>query len=248
LTAERFVPDPLTTSESGARLYRSGDLVRFRPEGRSGFLGRLDHQVKIRGFRVEVGEIEDALRRHPALAEAAVAVRTAREGPPRLVAYVVAGGDSPKPSDLRRHLRSWLPEHMLPAQFELLADLPRMPNGKIDRPALPEPEARRELDEGPVPPEGEFEVLLADIWSAVLGVETIGRRDNFFELGGHSLLATQVLARLREHLEVDLPLLALFEMPTIEELALAVEETVLERLEALEEPSQGSEQDPVYAV
>ena len=229
LTAAAFVPDPFT-GEPGARLYRSGDLVRFRPGGVLEFLGRVDAQVKVRGFRIEPGEIESILGTHPALRAAAVAADDAR-----LVAWLVAeGSEPPTTTELRRFLADRLPEHMIPAVFVPLESFPLTPSGKVDRRALPRPEGDRpRLEKEYVPPASEVEEALAAIWAEALGVPRVGVQDNFFELGGHSLLATQVVARIREHLQVDLPLIALFQMPTVEQLAMAVEEAILDKLEAL---------------
>ena len=234
LTAERFLPDPFG-EEPGARLYRSGDLVRFASDGRLRFLGRTDRQVKVRGFRIELAEIEAALRQHPAVRAAAAGVWSGPEGEPRLHAHVVSDpGQEPTTSELRRFLKERLPDYMLPAGFTALASLPLNASGKLDSRALPPPEALRpRLEHAFVAPGTPVEEELAAIWREVLGVERVGVQDNFFELGGHSLLATQVLARLRDRLGFDLPLIALFEMPTIEELALAFEELLLDRAERL---------------
>jgi amino acid adenylation domain-containing protein/non-ribosomal peptide synthase protein (TIGR01720 family) len=237
LTAERFVPDPFS-GEPGARLYRSGDRVRTRRDGQLEFLGRVDRQVKVRGFRIEPGEIEEALLRHPALQAAAVAAWPDPSGGLRLAAYVVpaAGAAAPGVAELRSFLKDHLPEHMLPAVFVALEKLPLTPSGKVDRGALPAPDASRpSLAREIVPPSTPIEEALAEIWREVLKTGEIGVQDNFFELGGHSLLATQVLARIRDRLHIDLPLIILFEMPTIEELALAFEEALLDRIERLGE-------------
>ena len=229
LTAAAFVPDPFT-GEPGARLYRSGDLVRFRPGGVLEFLGRVDAQVKVRGFRIEPGEIESILGTHPAVRAAAVAADDNR-----LIAWIVPeGAEPPTTTELRRFLAERLPEHMIPAVFVPLEAFPLTPSGKLDPRALPKPEGDRpRLEKEYIPPASEVEEALAAIWAEALGVERVGVQDNFFELGGHSLLATQVVARIRERLQVDLPLIALFQMPTVEQLAVAVEEAILDKLEAL---------------
>jgi len=218
-TAERFLPDPHPAA-AGDRGYRTGDLVRHLPDGRLDFLGRIDHQVKVRGFRVELGEIEAALADHPAVAEAVAAVRPggADGGDPALFAWVEpTEGAEPSGGELLDHLRRRLPAFMVPAVCQLLPELPRTANGKIDRRALPDPR----LDAGTdfVAPRGDAEELVAAVWAEVLGRERLGANDDFFALGGHSLLATRVIARLRRLGGVDLPLKALFEAPTVAALA-----------------------------
>ena len=223
-TAERFVPDP-SGREPGGRLYRTGDRARYRPTGEIEFLGRIDRQVKVRGFRIEPGEIEAVLRSHAGISEAVVVVREDVPGDRRLVAYVVPRrpGEVPGGAELRALLASRLPEPMLPAAIVVLAELPLTPNGKVDRRALPSPEPERGLEPAAPCFRTLTEELLAAIWSEVLGVERIGGRDDFFELGGHSLLATQVVSRIRESFRVELPLRALFEAPTVVELADRIE-------------------------
>ena len=240
LTAAAFVPDAFGTIP-GDRLYRTGDLVRFLSSGGVlEFLGRIDGQVKVRGFRVETGEIESVLTAHPRVQAAAVVLREDDPGAPRLVAYIAPAGEPgaepPTTSELRRYLADRLPEPMVPAAFVTLPALPRTGSGKVDRRALPRPEGERpRLEREYVPPASEIEEALVEIWAETLGVARVGVQDNFFELGGHSLLATQVIARLRERLRVDLPLIALFQMPTVEQLAVVVEEKILDALEALED-------------
>ncbi|RKG63993.1 amino acid adenylation domain-containing protein, partial [Corallococcus sp. CA054B] len=217
LTAERFVPDDFS-GEEGARLYRTGDVVRWRADGQLDFVGRIDAQVKVRGFRIELGEVENALRAAPAVKDAVVLAREDSPGDKRLVAYVV--GDALDVTALRAHLKQHLPEYMVPAAFVPMDALPLTSNGKVDRKALPIPDASvlraSHAYEAPATP---LEEQLAALWSEVLRVPTVGRTDNFFELGGHSLLATQLVARVRAALDVELPLRALFEAPTIAALA-----------------------------
>ncbi len=221
LTAERFVPNPFADG-SGARLYRTGDRVRWRTDGTLEFLGRIDHQVKVRGFRVEPGEVEDALLGHPAVREAAVVVREDRGGG-RLVAYLVPGADAQLGVDgVKTFLRERVPAHLVPAVFVALDALPRTPNGKVDRDSLPAPEAGGPGGEY-VAPRTETETRVAQVWSEVLGVERVGMRDDFFDLGGHSLLAMKAVSRLRQLLEVDLPVHAVFDHPTAEALAAEVD-------------------------
>ncbi|WP_164021375.1 non-ribosomal peptide synthetase [Pyxidicoccus trucidator] len=232
LTAEKFLPDPFA-SEPGARLYRTGDKARWRADGTLEYLGRVDMQVKLRGFRIELGEVESAIRAHPDVADSVVVVREDGPSGARLVAYLV-----PTPSatldtqSLRASLAQRLPEYMVPSAFVVLSALPLSPSGKVDRKALPAPEA-------PTGPVGEYvaprtptEELLARIFAEVLGMERVSVTEGFFELGGHSLLATQVASRVRATADVELPLRELFESPTVAGLAA--------RVEALSRSSQGS--------
>ncbi|HST61415.1 MAG TPA: amino acid adenylation domain-containing protein, partial [Longimicrobium sp.] len=218
LTAERFIPDPF--GEPGARLYRSGDRARWRSDGELEFMGRVDFQVKIRGFRVEPGEVEAVLRSLPGVREAAVVVREDEPGDRRLVAYVAGevAADA-----VREHLRGRLPEHMLPGAVVLLEGLPLTANGKLDRKALPAPEYAAGADRY-VAPRTPVEEVLSGIWAEVLRLERVGVEENFFEVGGHSLLGTRVLSRVRALFGVELPLRALFEGPTVAEMAVRVEE------------------------
>jgi natural product biosynthesis luciferase-like monooxygenase protein len=219
LTAERFVAHPFTP---GTRAYRTGDLARQRSDGVLEFLGRLDHQVKIRGHRIELGEIEAVLGGHPGVERAIVAAREDDPGDVRLVAYYVAAGDPPTPpAELRTHLAARLPDFMIPAHLLALASLPRTPNGKVDRAALPRPEGVAiVVDHAPFVAPGEgMEELIAAVWRDVLKLPSVGVRDNFFDLGGHSLLAVQLHRRLREAIGRALPLTDIFRFPTIAALA-----------------------------
>ncbi|HZF09509.1 MAG TPA: amino acid adenylation domain-containing protein, partial [Thermoanaerobaculia bacterium] len=223
LTAERFLPDASSRSP-GARLYRTGDLVRQLPDGQIEFLGRVDHQVKVRGFRIELGEIEAALASHPDVAEAAVLARNGGEASAvrRLVAYAAPRrpGQTLAAAALRAHLAARLPDFMVPSAFVLLEALPRSPNGKVDRSALPAPEAVARTAAGPRTPTEE---VISAIFERLLGIERVGREESFFGLGGHSLLAFQVLSRLRRELGVELPADSLFVHPTLARLAAAVD-------------------------
>ena len=237
-TAARFVPDPfgpLVGSSSGERLYRTGDRVRWRPDGTLEFLGRLDQQLKLRGFRIEPGEVESILEQHPAVRTAVVIARADTPGDMRLVAYVVADRGRADLAQLRGLLEHHLPEYMVPGVIVILDSLPLMPNGKLDRAALPVPESFDAEDrQGHIAPRTPVEEMLAAIWATVLRVERVGIRDNFFALGGHSLLATQVVSRIRTEMGVELPLSALFEDPTIVQLATRVSSELLAGL-----PAQG---------
>jgi acyl-coenzyme A synthetase/AMP-(fatty) acid ligase/acyl carrier protein len=243
LTAERFLPDPFS-DKPGARMYRTGDLVRYLPDANIEFLGRIDHQVKIRGFRIELGEIEELLREHPTVREAVVVARDDRAGDKRLAAYVVArNGHPPVPRDLTDWLNRKLPDYMVPALYTVLDRFPLTASGKIDRKALPAPERTRESDDPLMEPTSEIEKLLARIWCEVLEVENVGVNDNFFKLGGHSLKITQVISRVRDALEVELPMRAMFEAPTIASLALRIEELLIQELDQLSEEEAKSLND-----
>ena len=232
LTAERFVPNPFD-SKASTRLYRTGDVARYLPDGNIEFLGRTDHQVKIRGFRVELGEIEAVLEQHPAVRQCVVLAlgdmpddSSAQLGADRrLVVYIVPGQvPGPTVSEMRNFLREKLPEYMQPSGFVVLDALPLTPNGKIDREALPAPDQLRPALEGLfVAPCTPVEVKLAEIWAKVLRLERVGVHDSFFELGGHSLLATQIVSRIRDAFHLDLPLRSIFEMPTVAGLAEHIE-------------------------
>ncbi|HSS50054.1 MAG TPA: non-ribosomal peptide synthetase, partial [Thermoanaerobaculia bacterium] len=223
-TASSFLPNPFGRS-AGDVLYRTGDLARWLPEGNLEFLGRTDHQVKIRGFRIELGEIEAALRLSAMLRESAVAVHGQR-GEKRLVAYVVATeGRTLDLGELRDSLRGSLPAHMLPAAFVVLESMPRTPNGKIDRRALPSPE-RVDVSSRKVstPLRTPVEEKLAQIWKEVLRTDDLSGASDFFELGGHSLLATQVLARVRSTFQVEIPLRKVFQCSILAEFAQVIEQ------------------------
>jgi acyl carrier protein len=221
LTAERFVANPLTPGQS-ARLYKTGDLGRFRPDGNIEYLGRVDDQVKIRGFRIELGEIEAALLGHSGVREAVVVAREDVTGEKRLVAYYIAcdtNGPTMEAGELRSHLSSQLPDYMVPAAYVRMDRIPLTANGKLDSKALPMPEGDAHAARGYEAPKGEIERRLVEIWADVLKVERVGRRDNFFELGGHSLLVMQVMARIRHIFDLELPVRRLFEEPTVAALA-----------------------------
>ena len=219
LTAERFVPSPFAPSE---RLYKTGDLARWLPDGTIAFGGRRDFQVKIRGFRVELGEIEAVLGRHPALRECTVIAREDTPGDKRLVAYLVPLPDATAPTtaEARAFLKETLPDHLIPTAFVVLAGMPRTAHSKIDRAALPAPDegANRNL-QGTVAPRDELEAQIINVWRRVLGVSRIGIRDSFFDLGGHSMLAVKMTAELKKAIGRTIPLMSLFEAQTIEQIA-----------------------------
>lgn len=226
LTTEKFIFNPFSP-EVGARLYKTGDLARFLPDGNIEFLGRIDYQVKIRGFRIELGEIEAILGQHPALTQTLVIAREDVPGDKQLVAYIVANPEQILSQvELRRFLQGRLPDYMVPASFVFLDNLPLNPNGKIDRRALPAPHiSDLGLSTNFVAPQNATEEVLASIWVKVLRLEQVGIHDNFFELGGHSLLATQVMSRVRQAFQIEMPLQILFENPTIASLAQALAQT-----------------------
>ncbi|MFZ5515900.1 MAG: non-ribosomal peptide synthetase [Candidatus Zhuqueibacterota bacterium] len=233
MTAERFIPDPYTR-ESGARLYRTGDLVRFLHDGNIDFLGRVDNQVKVRGFRIELGEIEAVLSQNPMVDEAVIVALQEKLGGKQLVAYMtLKTGTNPEEATslfFRNYLREKLPEYMIPTIFIILDELPRTPIGKIDRRALPAPDAdRAQLQSYYVAPRTAVEERIAAIWAEALTVEKVGIHDNFFDLGGHSLMATQIISRLRHEFQVDFPLRRLFETPTVANLAMAIAECQAEQ-------------------
>jgi amino acid adenylation domain-containing protein len=220
LTAEKFISDPFS-AESGARLYKTGDLARYLPSGEIEFVGRTDDQVKIRGFRVELGEIEFVLAKHPGIREVAVVAREDETDDKRLVAYVVLTHEAElAASDLRRYLQREVPDHMVPSAFMVLPAMPLTPNGKIDRRGLPAPKA--EVSGETTAASDALESQLVKIWEDVLGKKRIGIRDDFFELGGHSLLAARLMYRTGQMLGKNLPLAMLVQSPTIEQLAAAL--------------------------
>jgi amino acid adenylation domain-containing protein len=218
LNAERFVANPFRTGE---RMYRTGDLARFMPDGQVQVIGRTDFQVKLRGFRIELGEIEAALSECAGVNQAVVVLREDVPGDQRLVAYLTTAGSDPDTNSLREQLYASLPQYMVPSAFVVLDAIPLTPNGKVNRKALPAPDWGAEQEY--VAPGTPTEEKLAEIWQAVLQIERIGIHDNFFVLGGHSLLATQLVARIRHTMSMELPLLYIFDYPSIASLAIAIE-------------------------
>jgi amino acid adenylation domain-containing protein/FkbH-like protein len=228
LTAERFVPDPFATNRD-ARMYKTGDLARWRTDGSIEYLGRNDDQVKIRGFRVELGEIETQLNRHSQVSESVVLAREDVPGTKCLVAYVVPSDRAdakalPSAETLRAHLKLALPEYMVPSAFVIVERMPLTANGKVDRRALPRPQPHAYTSQKYAAPQGETERTLALIWQELLQVERVGRNDSFFELGGHSLLGMQLVSRMQSSSGIDMPVRLLFEFPTLHELAAQVED------------------------
>jgi amino acid adenylation domain-containing protein len=223
LTAERFLPNPFG-KQPGARLYKTGDLARYLPDGKIEFLGRIDNQVKIRGFRIEPGEIESVLIQHAAVREAVTLAQEDEVGEKYLIAYIVAVQmPISRTSELRNFLKEKVPEYMVPSAFVFLEAMPLTPNGKLDYNALPAlDQSSHELGERYVAPRTLVEELIAEIWAEVLKRDKVGIHDNFFELGGHSLLATRVISRAHKIFEVEVPVRILFEHPTIAGLALQI--------------------------
>jgi len=234
LTAERFVPDPFS-GVPGARLYRTGDLASLRTDGQIAFHGRADDQVKIRGHRIEPGEVARALGGHEAVATSAIVARADDRGEPQLVAYIVfADGRSAGAEEIRAHLADRLPEYMVPGAFARLDALPLTANGKVDFKALPAPDAGNALaDSGFAAPTTPAEERLAEILAEVMGRGRVGIDDNFFLLGGHSLLGTQLVLRANEAFGVDLTLRHLFQAPTVRQLAVLIEDLVMQMIEAM---------------
>lgn len=236
LTAERFIPNPFDATP-GARLYKTGDICRFRPDGMIEFIGRVDHQIKLRGFRIELGEIEAVLQQHPGIREAVVEARNEGQENKRLLAYVVPrAGVVGGPHEWRAFLRARLPDYMVPAAYVTMEKFPLTLTGKVDRRALPELERTRpELSGNYVSPRTDVEAALVAIWSEVLGIERVGVEDDFFELGGHSLLAAQVTSRIRRDYEVELSLGNFLRTPTVAGLAIEIENRLVAEISGLTE-------------
>jgi amino acid adenylation domain-containing protein len=248
LTSERFVANPFS-EDKGARLYKTGDVVRYLPDGNIEFVGRVDHQVKVRGFRIELGEIETALLEHPAISEAVVSVSDER-GDKRLVAYFVPAKDTVvTPEELREFLKRKLADYMLPSVYVALSALPLSPNGKIDRRALAGTTGvKLEFKANFVAPNDEFELKLAKIWEKVLGVRQVGCDDNFFELGGHSLLAVRLFAQIESAFGRNLPLATLFQAPTVRQLARVLREEGWPGWSSLVSIQKGGNRAPFFCV
>jgi acyl carrier protein len=236
MTSQKFIPDPFSDAP-GARLYRTGDMARSLPDGQIAYLGRIDEQIKILGYRIEPNEIVSVLDRHPAITSSVVIARGEVGEEKRLAAYVVmANGQRPSASELRNFLKEDLPDYMAPGIFVQLDALPLTSNGKVDRTALPEPDAENTLrDEEFVAPRTPVEKRLAAILSALLNLNEVSVNDNFFLLGGHSLLGTQLIAKIRGAFGVELGLRTLFDTPTISDLSSEIERLILAKIEAMSE-------------
>jgi amino acid adenylation domain-containing protein len=250
LTAEKFIPDPFG-SQPGGRLYRSGDIVRYLPDGIIEFLGRADDQVKVSGYRIELGEIESHLTAHPMVQKCLAMVREDQPGDKRLVAYVISTpGDDPTGPELRSYLAASLPVYMLPSQIILLDALPMLTNGKVNRMLLPTPDqSRPELDADFQEAGTPSEVGLTAIWQKLLRIERIGIHDNFFELGGHSLLAIRMIEMTKDQLGLNLPLSAIFEAPSIHQLGSKLDaESWQPRWSSLVAIRSSGERSPLFLV
>ncbi|MDJ0508250.1 MAG: amino acid adenylation domain-containing protein [Crocosphaera sp.] len=255
LTAEKFIRNPFgdsTVDDKTSRLYKTGDLARYLPDGNIEYLGRIDHQVKIRGFRIELGEIEAVLTQHPQVREAIVLAEEDQNKDKRLVAYIVCQEAVESTRELRDFLQQKLPDYMTPSTFVTLEELPLTPNGKVDRRGLSKFNQNK-LDSGEtfVEPRNFIEEELVTIWQELLKIDQIGIYDNFFELGGHSLLLTQVASRIRSNFEVDMPLMILFNTPTVATMSIAITEKMLEQEEDTEQmikEVQGLSQSEIAAL
>jgi amino acid adenylation domain-containing protein len=233
LTAQRFVKNPFV-DVPGSRLYRTGDLGSYLPDGQISFHGRADEQVKINGFRIELNDVNSALRRHSLVRESVVSARENESGEKQLVAYIVPSDSSPSVSDLREFLAKELPEFMLPSVFVSLEALPYASSGKVNRLALPAPDESNMLrDQVFHQPSSATEERVSAIVASLLGLPRVGVNDNFFYLGGNSLFGTQLIARLRDAFQVEVPLLSLFDHPTVSELSVEVEQLMVARLDAM---------------
>jgi len=235
LTEQRFVKNPFS-DDPDAKLYRTGDMASYLPDGQIAFHGRVDEQVKINGFRVELDEVAGTLRRHPAVRETVISVRENEAGEKQLVAYIVASAALPRVTELRDFLATELPEYMLPAMFVKMDALPVANSGKFDRRALPVPSKENMLrDEAFQQPSSATEQRVGTIVASLLGLEHVGVNDNFFYLGGNSLFGTQLIARLRDAFGVEVPLLKLFDNPSVGELSIEIDRMILARVENMSE-------------
>jgi hypothetical protein len=237
LTAERFVADPFS-GEAGARMYRTGDMARYLPDGNIEFRMRADNQVKIRGFRVELGEVEAALGEFPRVKQAVCRVVDLGRGDARLVAYVQPNGETPSASELRDHLRSRLPQYMIPQHIVNVDEFPLTPNGKVDRNQLPMPQDANTAAEQYVEPATVAERTVAAVFQEVLEVERVSADANFFDLGGHSVLATRAVAQLRKRGHPQITLRMLFDAQNLAELARGLDALQVSQAEEVVEREQ----------
>jgi len=244
LTDERFVSNPFykTGDKFSGKIYQTGDLARYLPDGNLQCLGRIDNQVKVRGFRIELGEIESVLNRHAAVKEGIVSSVEVAAGNNILVGYVVPKREDFSIAEIQAYLKQDLPEYMVPTAFVMLEQMPLTPNGKVDRKALPAPEGLLQTTAPYVAPRNVTETNLVAIWQTILPVEKLGVLDNFFEVGGHSLLAVRVITKVREEFKIDIPLSALFEVLTVEGMAKYIDSTLWARELSQELSSEGSAQ------
>jgi amino acid adenylation domain-containing protein len=236
LTAQRFIPNPFG-ARPDERLFKTGDLARFLPDGQIAFVGRIDEQVKVHGFRVEPNEVTAALDAHPGVQQSVVVARDVAPGDTRLIGYLVpVPGSYLTLSVLRTFLRARLPDYMVPATFVILGELPLTPNGKVDRMSLPPPGESNTLRDDPrAAPRTEMEKTVAGILEGVLNLEHVDVEENFFSLGGHSLLGAQLVARFRDTFGIEMPLRVIFEAPTVAELSAEIERLLVTKLEAMSE-------------
>jgi len=220
VTDENFIDNPFLP---GTKLYKTGDLVKYRYDGNIDFLGRIDQQVKVRGFRIELGEIENVINNHPEIRESVVIAQDGDHQEKRLVGYIVPeASQAISINELKLYMRQTLPEYMIPSLFVVMDAFPLSPSGKVDRHALPAPEGTMLVDTEYVPPRNEQEEIMVKICAELLRLERVGVYDNFFDLGGHSLLATQFIARLRDIFSIEIPLRSLFENPTVDRLSVFI--------------------------
>ncbi|MDZ8034723.1 amino acid adenylation domain-containing protein [Nostoc sp. DedSLP04] len=250
LTQQRFIPNPFS-DEPNSRLYKTGDLARYLPDGNIEYLGRIDHQVKIRGFRIELEEIESLLAQHPLVNSVTVIAREDQPGDKRLVGYIVPQEQAPTSSELRQFLQKKLPEYMIPSAFLMLEVIPLTAHAKVDRQALPQPDTSRlgTLKTEFLAPQNDLEQKLANIWENLLNVHPVGVKDNFFDLGGHSLLAVRLMAHLNQEFGKNLSLATLFQNPTIEKLANILRlETEILSWSALVEIQKGNSKYPFFCL
>jgi amino acid adenylation domain-containing protein len=250
LTQQRFIPNPFS-NEPDSRLYKTGDLARYLPDGNIEYLGRIDHQVKIRGFRIELEEIESLLAQHPLVNSVTVIAREDQPGDKRLVGYIVPQTQTPTTSELRQFLQANLPEYMIPSAFVTLPVIPLTAHGKVDRQALPQPDTSRldGLTAEFLSPRNDLELKLANIWENLLKVHPLGIKDSFFELGGHSLLAVRLMAHINQEFGKNLPLATLFQHPTIESLAdILRQASAISSWSPLVEIQKGNSQHPFFCL